>query len=246
MKRSMHSEGAPTMRPKAFMFKRLIQAALLAAVLVPFGSIAVEGEQMYFFCSNEFGGCEAGGEGTTATWDFGTYYLSLMFDMNSGGQIGVDVTANVISGEAFAAKAAAFPGYTCLAVTQTGECVEFAVDPFIGTAGDDWTHYTIEIGWEKIAGQDLEAARMTLLVNRDALPNDGTVNYDYDVCATSALYDACFINPDPLIRSGDTDFSHWTPSYRPASAVPEPSTLLLLGAGVTATAFRRRRGQRHL
>lgn len=226
---------------KSATLKGLLQAAVLACVLVPLGTVALEGSTWYFSCNIEnTEGCS--GEDTSYTFGFGDYYLMLMFDMNAGGFIGIDVTPTTIGtpgeSETFSSKADAFPGYECLAVTQSGQCVEFEVTPFMGSAGEDWDGYTIEIGWNKIDGQDLEEARMTLLVDRDEAGLDG--DYDYDVCASS-LYDDCDIDPDPRIRSGDTDFSTWVPSYRPATSVPEPSTLLLLGAGLSAAGLRRRR-----
>ena len=244
MTRFTQTEAAAPRRPKASTFMRLVQAALLAVVLVPLGSVALEGSVWYFDCNieNEFG-CT--GEGAQSyTFGFGDYYLMLSFDMYAGGYIGVNVTPTVIGPSAengtFASKADAFPGYACLAITQSGECVEFDVEAFIGSAGEDWSHFKLEIGWNKIDGQDLDVTRMTMLVDRTASPNNGTDDYDYDVCF-SGLYDPCDINPDPGIRSGDTDFSTWIAAYRPATAVPEPSTLLLFGAGLSAAGLRRYR-----
>lgn len=219
---------------------RLIQAAVLACLVVPLGTVALEGSIAYFSCNieNELG---CSGEDTSYTFGFGDYFLSLTFDMPAGGDIGIEVTPTVISQESFEAKAEMFPDYQCLAITQAGECVEFDVNAFMGEAGTDWTHFELEIRWNKIDGQTLDPLLMTMLVDRTAEPNFGTTDYDYDVCATSTLYDPCDIDPDPGIRSGNTDFSTWIAAYRPATAVPEPSTLLLLGAGISAVGLRRRR-----
>ena len=244
MTRFTQSDVAAPRRPKSSTLLRLVQAAVLAVVLVPLGSVALEGSVWYFDCNieNEFGCTGEGAE--SYTFSFGDYYLKLTFDMTAGGYIGVNVTPTSIGPSAengtFDGKADAFPGYACLAITQSGECVEFDVDVFLGSSGEDWTHYQLEIHWNKIAGQDLDPARMTLLVDRTAAPNNGTTDYDYDVCL-SGLYDTCVIDPDPGIRSGDTDFSTWIAAYRPATAVPEPSTLLLFGAGLSVAGLRRYR-----
>ena len=228
-------------KTKSGTLKTLLQAAVLACVLVPLGTVALQADVWYFTCTSEIVGCT--GEGAQSyQFGFGEYYLALTFDMPSGGSIGVNVTPTVIDDETFQSKASDFPGYACLDITSNGDCVEFDVDVFQGSAGTDWLHYKLEIHWNKIDGQVLDPTRMTMLVERDALlplDTNGT-DYDYDVCL-SALYDACEIDPDPGIRSGDTDFSKWIAAYRPATAVPEPSTLLLLGAGVSAVSLRRRR-----
>lgn len=71
--------------------------------------------------------------------------------------------------------------------------------------------------------------------------------YDFDMCDPSTwtegvVYDGCDeVSTEPRIRSGDTDFDSFMAALAPATAVPEPSSLVLLGTGAVATLFRRRR-----
>lgn len=234
---------------KSSTFRKMIQAAALAAVLVPLGSVAVEavsitcgfgGTEGYggSYCNAQQGEDFFSATATTSRFDFGDYYFELTFVLVPGAEF--DVTVNttpstVLDGESF-------PGYECIELTAGDGCVDFQVVT-TGEVGTHWTHYEVEINWLNWEGeQALEESRMRMLHDSslfDGAEAPGT--YDFDMCITPG-YDACVAETSPLIRSGDTDFDSFMAVLSPATqAVPEPSSLILLATGVGGALLRRRR-----
>lgn len=236
-------------------FRKVLQGVALAAVLVPLGSVAVETASVTCRFNNTgeggFGGSYCGGGDSSPTqntsrFDFGDYYLELMFTLDPLGtdfNVTVNTTTNLTLNHGVEGEL--FPAYECIQLSATHGCVDFQVST-TGQALTDWSHYQVTIDWEDWNSQ-LSAGmepRMRMLHDSSAPATGGAEaagTYDFDMCMTPGVYDPCFAYINPGIRSGDTDFDSFMATLSPATAVPEPSSLILLATGVSGVLFHRRR-----
>jgi hypothetical protein len=231
---------------------KLIQAAALAAVLVPLGSVAVETSTIN--CASSYSGCIGtfSPTNTSNDYDFGGFdYILTMLNVN--GTFDVDINALLGTQAFFANRLGNFPGYQCVDLLDpsTGTpCVDFGIfapDP----GANSWQGYRVKIAWDFDSNSlfpNSPGNRITILhdFGTRQVPGDTDNIYDEDMCL-NRLNTACtyFAGPgDPSISSGDTDFQHMLVAQRPADAVPEPATLILLGSGVSGFLYRRRRRSR--
>lgn len=246
-RRSATTRRAPT-------FRTLILAVVFGVVVVPMGSIAVEADSIscnfgegYFL--NE-GSCSSSGP-DSSTFDFGQYLVKLSFEglssdfsvsiedreMNpSGGEF--DVSTN------FEDRDDLFENYECIPLTEGGPCVDFVVSA--PSQPGNWTGYEIAFFWNF----DTNAAfpngsgplgQVRVLHNQSGLLFPGN-DYSRDLCIVEDCTYYPYPSPgDPGIRTRDTDFSSFTVAWVPSVNVPEPSTLLLFGAGASGVLCRRRR-----
>jgi hypothetical protein len=228
---------------------KLIQAAALAAVLVPLGSIAVETSTIN--CSYSYSGCIGtfSPTNTSNDYDFGgfSYILTLL---NVTGTFEVDISAQLGSQSTFASRLVNFPGYQCVDLLDPSSgnpCVDFGI--FAPAPGaTSWQNYLFKIAWDFDSNTLFPGSRVTIshdFGDRQS-PGDFDNIYDEDMCL-NPLNTPCtyFAGPgDPSISSGDTDFQHQLVTLRPADVVPEPATLVLLGSGISGFLYRRRRRSR--
>jgi hypothetical protein len=196
-------------------------------------------------------GCEPGegGEGSetnTFGWEDYSFELTL-FNVSGFGDI--TIIDHAISEEEFQSKFGfpeedfsvlnALGAYVCIPLvdpsTTDQPCRAFEIH----ADGDlDWSNYRFAIDWNWESPQSDKGINGRARVLRD-IDDDGL--YDEDMClqAEQGLpnYVPCEYEPNPIIISGDTDFSTITP----ALAVPEPAALSLMGTSLLALWYRRRR-----
>jgi hypothetical protein len=239
---------------------KLAQAAALAALLVPLGSVAMEGASIT--CPFDYDGGSSGScfgdfyntgyySGDSATFFFDPDFdsdVDYKYFLDFTG-LSQDITVNITDVLldpllAFEPREGAPGDYDCLA-TFGGFCPEFVITTSAGNSGP-WTSYFFRISWFEDTG-DLDPAAVRVLQNPGVgNPNDdGTLNFIIDMCLAFPIsesdsgceYEELAI--DPFIESGDTDFSSQIVALR--VGVPDPGgSLILLGIGLSGVLYRRR------
>lgn len=237
--------------------KRLIQAAALASALIPLGAVAVEGatiqcvtsEADSIGCNGVNGEYTAGSGEQTNTWKFYETavfnpetqqyeFQDLLYNFEVTGTPADDFSLFVQDNHVsvFNFEEYTLPGgVECIPIYDTTTCVIFNVQTVDGEAA--WVgDYTILMRW--FAPEGSTPMRP---------PDDGN-NHIYRAETGTLFEDQLFgsiydPNPDPIdpALSGKGDSFSAFIAGRNVANVPEPSTLLLLGTGLVAGLYRRRR-----
>ena len=224
---------------------KLIQAAALAAVLVPLGSVAVETTPI----SQTYSGAGFGQpETNNQIFDFGPYELRLFFE-NLGNLAFFQVTVDNQTTNQGAVAGRLGPGLggnVCVPIDPitipTDPCVDFFITAPAPNGPNDlgpdtWTgFYDVFISWDfntDPAFPNDPGDRIRILHNRGDVPGNG---FDTDI-TTPGSYSSGI---DPAIGGRDDNFQSLIVTQN-GNNVPEPASLLLVTTGVSGLLYRRRR-----
>lgn len=220
---------------------KLLQAAALAAVLVPLGSVAVETTTITcgFSGASSDESCSAG-EGETQTYNFDGYkYILTFFGTTDAFEIQITDMA-IDPFETFSTESLS-GDYDCIPISGGTSCVEFQIVQTSGTPSA-WGTYEFTIAWDfptdpfgsEPPGPDPSSVRV---LSRSG--NTTGEPFTVDMCLAFPDPGCSYFAgvSDPEISSGDTDFSTQIPAIL---QVPEPAVVLLVGSGLGGILYRRR------
>ncbi len=265
----LQSSDLSSATTKSSLRRTLLQAAGLALMLVPLGSIAVQTAPISCGFGGNFGNGYGGGEGgscqavanndgtQTNRFNWGDYFVEITLRNTEGdfyitvndlalGQAAFDSrTGNVGHGVGDEVGTNSHFDSDCIPMVGGGgsSCREFVVDaPNGGQGGTFWSTYLLKIAWLFDTDNKYPGIVDGNLVAGILHDVDDDGFWDYDMCVTAG-YDECEYvanGIDPFISSGDTDFSSFIVH---APGVPEPGLLALMASGLGGLLYRRRRSR---
>jgi hypothetical protein len=232
--------------------RKLLQAAALAAVLVPLGSVSAEAATITCTANGE--GCSGAGfysggafgsniwKFFTDTSDSSTLLYSLLIEGVAGSDFSLSVTDQQFSsGNVEAFSSTAFPDLECIPLTGDENEEDFTCVIFeVVSTGDSWLpDYYAEIRW--FAPVDVEPGESPLKPPDDGrnhiFKSENGFNFD-DVLTASEYFPELLADPDdPALGGRGNSFSFLMTGR---ATVPEPGALLLFGTGAIAALLRRR------
>jgi len=232
------------------------RAAMLAAVLVAFGSVGAQASTIAVTHTYSEPGVSSN------IYDFeggaftpGGYSLELTFDQLA---VGAEFDLTVVAESQDPSDLEPrfdnnFPNSRCVTFATGGtQCVDFEImgkdanTPFPTQDSTKWIgSYNIDISWFLDTNADFpnDANRIRILHNRGDKEGD---NFDTDITRLGSYFpggfgcgDICIEESDPAIGGRDDNFQSFTVVQ--VSDVPEPATMLLLGSGLVGLVRHQRR-----